>query len=65
MLDRIDIKNQLRLPVRHGYLNQNKNEVMVNNWKLNIVQTVELQWLEHLWDHGNLFETWVVRATEG
>ena len=27
--------------------------------------TVELQWLEHLWDHGNLFETWVVRATEG
>ena len=27
--------------------------------------TVEPQWLEHLWDHGNLFETWVVRATEG
>ena len=27
--------------------------------------TVELQWLEHLWDHGNLFETRVVRATEG
>ena len=27
--------------------------------------TVELQWLEHLWDHGNAFETWVVRATEG
>ena len=27
--------------------------------------TVELQWLEHLWDNGNLFETWVVRATEG
>ena len=24
--------------------------------------TVELQWLEHLRDHGNLFETWVVRA---
>ena len=23
------------------------------------------QWLEHRWDHGNLFETWVVRATEG
>ena len=30
-----------------------------------ILITVELQWLEHLWDHGNLFETWVVRATEG
>ena len=27
--------------------------------------TVELQCLEHLWDHGNSFETWVVRATEG
>ena len=26
--------------------------------------TVEPQWLEHLWDHGNLFETWVVRAIE-
>ena len=27
--------------------------------------TVELQWLEHLWDHGNLSETGVVRANEG
>ena len=27
--------------------------------------TVEPQWLEHLWDYGNSFETWVVRATEG
>ena len=27
--------------------------------------TVEPQWLEHVWDHGNSFETWVVRATEG
>ena len=30
-----------------------------------IMVTVEPQWLEHLWDHGKLFETWVVRATEG
>ena len=29
------------------------------------VHTVELQWLKHLWDRGNLFEIWVVRATEG
>ena len=29
------------------------------------INTVELQWLEHHWDHGHLFETWVVRATEG
>ena len=27
--------------------------------------TVELQWVEHLWDHRKLFEIWVVRATEG
>ena len=27
--------------------------------------TVEPQWLEHLWDHGNLFEIRVVRVTEG
>ena len=26
--------------------------------------TVQPQWLEHLLDHGNLFEIWVVRATE-
>ena len=26
--------------------------------------TVEPQWLKNLWDHGNSFETWVVRATE-
>ena len=29
------------------------------------ITTVESQWLEHLWDYGNVFETWVVRATEG
>ena len=26
---------------------------------------VKPRWLKHLWDHRNLFETWVVRATEG
>ena len=33
------------------------------NWafKANYSRT----WPEHLWDHGNIFETWVVRATEG
>ena len=24
------------------------------------VDTVKFQWLEHLWDHRKLFETWVV-----
>ena len=27
--------------------------------------TVKLQWLEHLWDYENYFETGVVRANEG
>ena len=26
--------------------------------------TVELQWLKHLWDQTNMFETWVIRANE-
>ena len=28
------------------------------------VYTVELQWLEHLWDYENMFETGVVQANE-
>ena len=30
-----------------------------------LTYTVELQWLEHLWDHTSKFETGVVRASEG
>ena len=33
--------------------------------KLLGVTTDELQWLEHLWDYKNMFETGVVRAIEG
>ena len=29
------------------------------------LNTVELQWLKHLWDYENVFETGVVRAIEG
>ena len=28
------------------------------------INTVELQWFEHLWNHGIMFETRVVRANE-
>ena len=28
------------------------------------IYTVELKWLEHLWDHENMLETGVVRANE-
>ena len=31
-------------------------------WNRKNTNTVELQWLEHLWDHENMFETGVVRA---
>ena len=32
--------------------------------KIDLTYTVELQWLEHLWDHENMFETGVVPANE-
>ena len=39
---------------------------MVNRKNLNetikISSTAELQWLEHLWDYENMFETGVVLA---
>ena len=39
----------------------------VFEWKAHIIydNTVEPQWLKHVWDQGHLFELWVVRATEG
>ena len=27
--------------------------------------TIELQWLENLWDNGKVFKPWIVRANEG
>ena len=33
--------------------------------KLALIDTVELQWLEHFWDYEIVFETRVVRAIEG
>ena len=32
--------------------------------KYELQNTVELQWLEHLWNHENMFETGVVRTDE-
>ena len=38
---------------------------MINLLHVNMYQfTVELQWLEHLGNHENMFETGVVRANE-
>ena len=36
----------------------------INHQNAKHENTVELQWLEHLWDHENMFETGVVRANE-
>ena len=38
-------------------------ETICSEYSENLTK-VEPQWLQHLWDLGNLFETWVVRATE-
>ena len=38
-----------------------KQQVLV---RLHKPYTAELQWLEHLWDQENMFETGVVRASE-
>ena len=39
--------------------------ILANQWYQEEQYTVELRWLEPLWDHENLFETEVVRDTEG
>ena len=46
----------------HKYKTLLHQEQEVRGKVLN-VSAVELHWLEHLWDHGNFFETRVVRAT--
>ena len=48
------------MEVKRKAVDDNKNSDEGNK-----LSTVELQWLEHLWDHENLFGTGVVRANEG
>ena len=45
----------------------NRHARIINplRWMNPCATAVELQWLEHLWDHENYFETGVVRANEG
>ena len=35
-----------------------------SNKSVTCQNTVKLQWLEHLWDYENMFETGVLRANE-
>ena len=62
-------------PVKNHFLGKSRETRIIVSallkklfWKntvFHLPTTVELQWLEHLWDHENLFETGVVRANEG
>ena len=47
--------------IQYNPLFQNVAIIMIN---CEIQCTVKPQWLEHFEDYGNLFEIWVVRATE-
>ena len=38
--------------------------MLLHKDSIQLVNTVKLQWLEHLWDYENMFETGVVRANE-
>ena len=40
------------------------NQDNLNNIDDENINIVELQWLEHLWNHKNMFETGIVRANE-
>ena len=40
-------------------------KILINSKNFGLLSTVELQWLEHLWDHENIFERGVVRGNEG
>ena len=53
---------QNRVQISHG--TKCKRAIRVRAIEIRLY-TVKLQWLEHLWDRGNLFEIGVVRATEG
>ena len=49
-----------RFLIRYGQSEQRLNKTPSKKKSI-----VELQWIEHLVDIGNLFETWVIRATGG
>ena len=53
---------EITITTAHRYINDAK---IVDPPRDIIILTVELQWLEHLRDHENQFETGVVRANEG
>ena len=63
---RLTDRPDMTLDVYHGRKTTTQQQQQSRLWTpvLN-GNTVELRWLEHLWDHENMFETGVVRANEG
>ena len=55
------LSNLVSVPVRNAL---NTFLTLRNKESISSKTTVELQWLKHLWNHENKFETGVVRADE-
>ena len=56
----------LALVIRKRYNSRRlRTSLLVRDVHYVNTSTAKFQWLEQLWDHGDLFEIWVVRATEG
>ena len=51
-------------PVVHPFFFENYIVSFICLVLATAIRTVELKWLEHLWNHENMFETGVVRANE-
>ena len=62
---RVVIPQFAHLPEAHGLSHTGPQTMVLILPTVKILHTVELQWLEHLWDHENEFETGVVRGNEG
>ena len=45
-------------------LEANGNYLCISLYTEKCSYTEKPQWLEYLWDHGNLFQIWVVGATK-
>ena len=62
-----DIDEHLDIPALvkfKGVSQAGMRETVFFSVYLAIVNSAELEWLEHLWNHGNMFETGVVRVNE-
>ena len=54
--------DKIKIVERNVFFNMNNMDKSILT--SNSGHTAELQWLEHLWNHENMFEIGVVRASE-